>query len=103
MKKHKIHPKSLQRAKELRREQTSAETKLWYVLRNRQLGGYKFRRQQPLGKFIVDFICKSAKLVIEIDGDSHAEQVAYDRSRTKWLEERGYEVVRYTNDDVHDN
>lgn len=102
-KKHKINPEILQRAKQLRRDQTSAENKLWYVLRNRQLGGYKFRRQQPIGRFIVDFLCKSTKLVIEIDGDTHAERVGYDVARTKKLEEKGYKVIRYMNSDVHDN
>ena len=90
-----------QRAKELRREQTSAEKMLWARLRRRQLYGLKFRRQHPIGTFIVDFCCIEEKLAVEIDGDSHAGQDEYDRHRTLWLEERGYKVIRFTNEDVH--
>jgi very-short-patch-repair endonuclease len=90
-----------QRAKELRRNQTPAERKLWARLRGKQLGGLKFRRQHPIGRCIVDFCCLARKLVIEIDGDSHAFQVEYDHARTAYLEERGYTVVRFTNDQVH--
>jgi very-short-patch-repair endonuclease len=90
-----------QRAKELRREQTPAEQKLWARLRGKQLLGFKFRRQHPIGRFIVDFCCTRPKLVIEIDGDSHASQVEYDGSRTAHLEGLGYTVVRFTNEQVH--
>jgi very-short-patch-repair endonuclease len=89
-----------QRAKELRREPTPAERKLWAYLRYDRLGGLRFRRQQPVGPFIVDFCCATRQLVIEIDGDSHAEQVEYDESRTAYLEEHGYTVIRFTNEDV---
>ena len=92
-----------QRAKEIRVEQTLAETKIWKIIRNRQLGGYKFRRQHPIGRFIVDFFCEQAHLIIELDGDSHADQVEYDRDRTKWLQDRGYHVIRFTNRQVHQN
>jgi very-short-patch-repair endonuclease len=65
--------------------------------------GFKIRRQHPIWRFIADFYCAEAKLVIEIDGDSHAEpdQEEYDRARTQWLEERGYNVIPITNEEVH--
>jgi very-short-patch-repair endonuclease len=89
-----------ERARELRRAQTPAEQRLWSRLRSKQLYGLKFRRQHPVGRFVVDFCCISRKLVIEIDGDSHASQEAYDQARTAWLEEQGYRVVRFTNREV---
>ena len=88
------------RARELRQPQTPAERTLWSRLRNRQLGP-KFRRQHPIGRFIVDFYCAQAKLAIEIDGDTHADQVEYDAERTAWLAEQGVRVVRFTNRQVH--
>jgi very-short-patch-repair endonuclease len=88
------------RARELRKRQTPAERALWSRLRKKQLLGYKFRRQHPIGCFIVDFCCARVKLVVEIDGESHASQVEYDDSRTAHLEEQGYIVIRFTNDQV---
>jgi very-short-patch-repair endonuclease len=70
-------------------------------LRNRQAGGFKFRRQHPIERLIVDLTCAACRLVIEIDGDSHADQVEYDRARTEWLEERSYHVIRFNNRDVY--
>jgi very-short-patch-repair endonuclease len=102
-KQHNTSPKILGWAKKLRQDQTSAETKLWTILRNRQLDNLKFRRQQPIGQLIVDFYCSEAKLVIEIDGDTHAEQKGYDAKRTQWLENEGYKVIRFTNDEVITN
>jgi very-short-patch-repair endonuclease len=99
-KRHRIYPPILARARELRQPQTPAETKLWSHLRNRQLGGFKFRRQHPIDRFIVDFYCAACRLVVEIDGDSHAEQVEYDQARTKWLNDRGCHVIRFTNRDL---
>jgi len=90
-----------QRARELRREQTSAEKMLWAELRRKQLYDLKFRRQHPIGTFIVDFCCVAKKLVVEVDGDSHAGQAEYDRARTFWIEEKGYRVIRFTNEEVH--
>ena len=81
----------------LRHPQTPAEQKLWSRLRNRQLNGFKFRRQHPIERFIIDFYCDETKLCIEIDGDSHAEQTEYDRARTAYLNELGYTVIRFTN------
>lgn len=89
-----------QRAHELRMQQTSMEGVLWQQLRNRNVNGLKFRRQHPIGGYIVDFVCLKDKLIIEVDGDSHAEQEAYDAVRTQYLEGRGFRVVRFTNDEV---
>jgi len=97
---HRIYPPVLERARELRQPQTPAEQKLWARLRDRQLGGFKFRRQHPIGRFIVDFCCADRQLVVEIDGDSHAEQVEYDQARTEWLCEQGYSVIRFSNQAV---
>ena len=94
---------SKQRERELRQGQTLAEQHAWHVLRNRRAIGFKFRRQLPIGDFIVDFYCDELKLVIEIDGDIHAEphQAEYDAARTAGLQERGYHIIRFSNDDVH--
>lgn len=100
-KRHHIHPTIRTRARQLRRPQTPAEGKLWARLRNRQLGGYKFRRQHPVGRFIVDFYCAECCLAIEIDGDSHLDQVEYDAERTGWLVAQGNHVVRFTNREIH--
>jgi len=97
------HPHTLAFARELRHPQTPAEQKVWQVLRNRQCAGYKFRRQHPIGPFIVDFYCAQTKLVIEIDGDTHADQIEYDLARTEYLNQQGYRVLRFTNNDVHTN
>ncbi|MBN1814040.1 MAG: RecQ family ATP-dependent DNA helicase [Anaerolineae bacterium] len=98
-----IYPPVLARAREFRQPQTPAESKLWESLRDRQLGGFKFRRQHPIDRFIVDFYCAACRLVIEIDGDSHTEQdhKGYDLARTAWLNEQGYHVIRFPNHDVH--
>lgn len=98
-----ISPAIRQRSRELRRPQTPTEQALWGILRSRQAGGLKFRRQHPIGKFIVDFYCPEARLVIEIDGDSHAGQAEYDQARTDWLQAQGYRVIRFTNHDVREN
>ncbi|NIM93010.1 MAG: DUF559 domain-containing protein [Anaerolineales bacterium] len=88
------------RARTLRKEQTKAEEILWFVLRNRNLCGWKFRRQHPIGPFIVDFFCLEAKLVVEVDGDTHVGQEEYDERRTEWLNGQGYRVIRFTNREV---
>lgn len=97
-----VIPAILQLAREHRHPLTPAEAKIWSRVRNRGLS-FKIRRQHPIWRFIADFYCAEARLVIEIDGDSHAapEQEDYDRARTEWLEERGYKVIRITNEDVH--
>ncbi len=95
-----IHPEHRQLSRELRHPLTPSEQRLWRVLRNRNLDNYKFRRQHAIGPFIVDFYCAQAKLVIEVDGDIHARQVEYDAARTEWLQNMGYQVVRFTNEEV---
>jgi len=91
------------RARQFRKEQTDAERVLWHKLRNRELGGYKFHRQVTIGPYIVDFFCKSARLVIEVDGGQHAEQDSYDKQRDQYLYEHGYEVVRFWNNEILGN
>ena len=98
-----VSPKTRKRARELRRELTPIEAILWQRLRSRRLAGLKFRRQHPIGPFITDFYCAERKLVIEIDGDTHAEQRRYDASRTAWLEKQGIRVIRFNNRDVLNN
>ena len=90
-----------QRARELRHEMTYAEKRLWQYLRNGQLDGALFRKQHAVDTYIVDFFCAKSRLVIEVDGDSHAEQLEYDAARTQWLsEQHHYRVLRFTNEDV---
>jgi len=91
------------RARELRREMTVPERWLWYALRDRRLAGFKFRRQVVIGRCIVDFYHHASGLVIEIDGDSHAERGERDRERQAWLESRNLRVLRFSNDEIlHD-
>jgi very-short-patch-repair endonuclease len=88
------------RARKLRKELTDAEQALWQRLRYKQLDGHKFRRQQPLGPYIVDFACFEKRLVIEVDGGQHAEKPLIDAKRTAWLTSQGFRVVRFWNNDV---
>lgn len=92
-----------QRAKEMRHTPTPAEARLWRILRARRLAGYKFRRQHPIGRFIADFYCAAARLIVEVDGPSHDNQLEYDQERTDWLEAHGYHVIRFTNQQVLKN
>jgi very-short-patch-repair endonuclease len=85
-------------AKRLRKKSTPAEKHLWQVLKGRQLAGLKFRRQHPVGRFILDFYCADYKLVIEVDGEIHKSQVEYDAARTAQLETHGYKVLRFSNE-----
>jgi very-short-patch-repair endonuclease len=94
--------RTLERAKSLRRGLTDAERKLWSILRNRQIGGAKFRRQQPIGQFIADFVCQEHRLIVEADGGQHAENIA-DARRTAFLESKGYRVLRFWNNDILTN
>jgi very-short-patch-repair endonuclease len=94
---------TIDRVRRLRRDATPAERKLWSALRGSALGGFKFRRQQRLGPFVADFACQSARLVIEVDGDSHAHQIDYDAQRAEFLAKEGYRVLRFTNRDVMEN
>ena len=89
-----------QRARALRRRMTDAERVLWGHLRNRELGGWKFRRQYPVGSFIVDFICVEKNVVIEVDGGQHAENAEQDAQRSAYLKKMGYRVLRFWNNEV---
>jgi very-short-patch-repair endonuclease len=89
-----------ERARTLRKHPTDAEQRLWQKLKRRQLAGAKFRRQQLIGAFIVDFVCFEPRVIVEVDGGQHAEQVPYDERRTRWLEAQGYRVLRFWNNDV---
>jgi len=95
----------LEHAKDLRREMTPAEARLWYHLRAKRFDGVKFIRQNPRAGAIVDFVARSRKLIIEVDGDTHAgdEAIAKDAERTARLERQGYHVIRFTNAEVMGN
>ncbi|HET9247619.1 MAG TPA: DUF559 domain-containing protein [Xanthobacteraceae bacterium] len=83
----------------LRRQATNAETKLWFALRDRRLGGFKFVRQEAIGSYVVDFVCRKKKLVIEVDGGQHADN-RKDRARDAALNAEGYHVLRFWNFDI---
>jgi len=87
-------------AKSLRQQMTDAERLLWRHLRNRGLGGWKFRRQYPVGPFVVDFICLEKNIVIEVDGGQHAEREELDLQRSAYLNKMGYKVLRFWNNEV---
>ena len=92
-------------ARELRRKQTDAENVLWAALRSIRSDGVKYRRQHPIGDYIVDFVCLEKRLVIEVDGGQHNEDMntEKDNERTNWLEKEGYHVIRFWNNDVLTN
>ena len=92
------------RARALRRAATSAERKIWAGLRNRGLGGYKFVRQEPIGPYYADFVCRDSRLIVEIDGATHStgEEPAHDKARENFLCAQGYRIVRFTNGEVYD-
>ena len=87
-------------ARRLRRQSTQAEQVLWTKLRSRRFHGVKFRRQVPLGAYIVDFVCRERKLIVELDGGQHSDQRGYDHRRTQELESLGFKVLRFWNRDV---
>jgi very-short-patch-repair endonuclease len=89
-----------QQARHLRRNQTDAEKLLWYKLRNRQLNGHKFRRQHPIPPYVVDLVCVEKQLITEVDGGQHMERSRADKSRDTFLEQQGYRVVRFWNNEV---
>jgi very-short-patch-repair endonuclease len=91
------------RARELRKEPTPAEKVIWEQLRDKRLGGFKFRRQAPMGRFIADFYCPACKLIVEIDGDIHDNQIEEDILRTKEMESFGYRVIRFRNEEILSN
>jgi len=90
-------------AKKLRKEVAPAEAILWKELRGRRFAGFKFRRQQPIDQYIVDFFCASTRLVIELDGNSHLERNEYDALRTEHLKNEGLRVIRFWNTMVYDD
>jgi len=94
---------SVKTARRLRRNQTDAERTLWFRLRDRRLAGWKFRRQFPIDRFVVDFFCADAHLIIELDGGQHAVREHADQQRTEALEAMGYLVLRFWNNDVIQN
>jgi len=93
-------PKLKHRAGELRRNQTEPEARLWARLRAHRMDGVHFRRQHAIGNYIVDFCAPRRKLIIEVDGSQHLDQVEYDRNRTQYLEAKGYRVLRFWNNEV---
>ena len=93
-------PEIIAAARRLRQNLTAAEEVLWQALRKRQLDGLKFRCQHPIESFIVDFYCPQCRLVIEVDGEVHDHQLDYDMARTEQLNQLGYQVIRFCNQDV---
>ena len=97
------HKTSTEKARELRKKSTDAERLLWRHLRAKQLEGLKFRRQQPIGDYIADFVSFDKQVIVEVDGSQHVVRKAKDDRRTKWLEDRGFKVLRFWNKDVVKN
>lgn len=87
-------------ARKLRKESTDAEKWLWQRLRNREVMGFKFRRQHPIGPFIADFVCIEKRIIVELDGSQHIENVRADDERSEYLHKKGYQVLRFWNNDV---
>jgi very-short-patch-repair endonuclease len=92
-----------ERARQLRRDQTEAEKRLWACLRSRQLSGFKFRCQFVIGPFITDFCCFEQQLVVELDGGQHASNTDHDEARSDFLRSRGYKVLRFWDNEVFEN
>ena len=90
-------------ARELRNNPTNTERVLWRQIRSWQLDGYKFRRQQPLGRYIVDFVCLEKRVVVEVDGGQHAQEATVDAERDRWLRDQGFVVLRFWNNEVLKN
>jgi very-short-patch-repair endonuclease len=98
-----VKPQVTENARALRGEMTLAERRLWSELRGKQIEGHRFRRQHPLGSYIADFACLEKMLVIELDGGQHQEQVEYDERRTAFMQQQGWQVLRFWNNDVMNN
>ena len=90
-------------AKQMRREQTEPEIRLWFELRAQRFNGIKFRRQKVIGRYIADFSSREPMIVVEVDGDTHGVQESYALARSRYFEEQGYQVIRFTNHDVMTN
>ena len=100
-----LKPEQRERARQLRKSDTAAEQRLWEQLRGRRLSGLKFVRQLPIGPYIADFACRTAHLIVEVDGATHSsdEEVTYDQDRTAYLEHEGWKVLRVWNAEVFTN
>ena len=96
-------PRPTRLAQRLRNNATDAERHLWARLNRRQMGGHKFSRQMPVGPFICDFMCREARLVVELDGGQHDERAREDAERTEYIEAEGYRVLRFWNNEVLGN
>lgn len=92
-------------ARNLRKNSTKEEQKLWSIIRNRQLNNFKFKRQVPIGNYVVDFLCEAKKLIIEIDGGQHNQikDIRRDEIRTEFLNQKGYVVIRFWNNEINEN
>ena len=93
----------MEKSKQLRKQMTPEELRLWYLLRGHRFFGYKFRRQMPIGAYIVDFACFKAKLIIELDGGQHQNNETYDSRRTEFLNANGWEILRFWNNEFRTN
>jgi very-short-patch-repair endonuclease len=102
-KKRKSLTENRARAKSMRHEPVNTEKLFWSEVRNRRLGGFKFRRQVPISSYIIDFVCLEEKLIVELDGPLHADRTRYDANRDEVLGMLGYRVLRFTNDEVGDD
>jgi very-short-patch-repair endonuclease len=96
-------PKLTERARQMRKEMTEPEQRLWFELRAKRFQNVKFRKQKVIGRYIADFASRDPMLVVEIDGDTHGNREVQDAERTAFLQSQGYEVVRFTNSDVMTN
>ena len=103
METHRTRKPTLQKARKLRSEMTEAEKRVWYHLCGRRFSGINFRRQVPIGPYITDFACLSARIIIELDGGQHDARSQQDARRTAWLETQGYRVIRFWNNEVFEN
>jgi len=90
-------------AKNLRKRPTDAENLLWKHLRAKQIEGLKFRRQEPIGNYVVDFVCYEERLIVEVDGGQHASEIQKDREREDWFKGQGFKVLRFWNNEVLEN
>ena len=98
-----LKPQATENARALRAEMTLAEQKLWQALRGKQVEDYRFRRQHPIGSYIADFACLEKMLILELDGGQHQEQMEYDERRTLFMQQQGWKVLRFWNNDVMEN
>ena len=98
-----IPPITTARARRLRSDMTDVERKLWNAMRGKQLEGCRFRRQHPIGAYVADFACVERMLVIELDGGQHQDQEAYDEDRSRYLNQQGWQIVRFWNNEVLEN